>query len=132
MTVTRRIRRRGEHEISRKTIARVMPGYSGGPVVTNSCVCFYHTRGCGCIGHPAFPAPSDFWANGFAKLGRIAPRERGVILEIGATPLQSACNRRGSGFPEKLLPPRGLARARPLCCALLAGGGRLLGGARSR
>jgi hypothetical protein len=26
MTVTRRIRRRGEHEISRKTIARGMPG----------------------------------------------------------------------------------------------------------
>ena len=33
-TVTRRIRRRGEHEISRKTIARGMPGEPGVPVVT--------------------------------------------------------------------------------------------------
>jgi len=38
-TVTRRIRRRGEHEISRKTIARGRPGYSGEPSVT-TLVCF--------------------------------------------------------------------------------------------
>jgi hypothetical protein len=30
---------------------------SGEPVVTNARV-YYTTRGCGCIGHPAFPAPS--------------------------------------------------------------------------
>src|ERR1700687_93021 len=35
-----------------------MPGESGGPVVTNSCAFLFRTRGCGCIGHPAFPAPS--------------------------------------------------------------------------
>jgi hypothetical protein len=34
MTVTRRIRRRGEHEISRKTIARGMPVEPSEPVVT--------------------------------------------------------------------------------------------------
>ena len=27
------------------------------PVVTNSCVFVFYTRGCGCNGHPAFPAP---------------------------------------------------------------------------
>src|SRR6266478_7074455 len=61
MTVTRRIRRRGEHEISRKTIARGMPVDPSEPVV-NTLVCFvlFRTRGCGCSGHPAFPAPSEF------------------------------------------------------------------------
>src|SRR6266849_9184770 len=39
MTVTRRIRRRGEHEGNRKTIARGMPGVSGVTVVT-TLVCF--------------------------------------------------------------------------------------------
>jgi hypothetical protein len=43
-----------------KTIAQGRPGVSGGPVVT-TLVCFlFCTRGCGCSGHPAFPAPSDF------------------------------------------------------------------------
>jgi len=38
-----------------------MPGESGVTVVT-MLVCLFHfcTRGCGCIGHPAFPTPSDF------------------------------------------------------------------------
>src|ERR1700680_3131222 len=82
MTVTRRIRRRGEHGISRKTIARGMPGYSGGPVVT-TLVCFvlFRTRGCGCIGHPAFPAPSVLEGHRLAKLGRNAPRERGFMSD---------------------------------------------------
>src|SRR6266478_9441047 len=60
-----------------------MPGESGGPVVTNSCVCFHHTRGCGCIGHPAFPTPS-FGRALHAPLGRIAPRDRGLSSEIGS------------------------------------------------
>jgi len=36
-----------------------MPGEPGGPSVT-TLVCLFHfcTRGCGCIGHPAFPTPS--------------------------------------------------------------------------
>src|SRR6266704_4160113 len=56
--------------------------YPGEPVVT-TLVCFvlFRTRGCGCIGHPAFPAPSDFFGRTvFAKLGRIAPRECGRML----------------------------------------------------
>src|ERR1700680_2941028 len=39
------------------------------------------TRGCGCNGHPAFPTPSDFpgWMV-YARLGRIAPRDCGVVF----------------------------------------------------
>jgi hypothetical protein len=40
---------------------------SGVPVVT-TLVCFLPcTRGCGCIGHPAFPAPSDFRGERFLQ-----------------------------------------------------------------
>src|SRR5258708_3139881 len=35
-----------------------MPGNSGVTVVTTLVCLFFYTRGCGCIGHPAFPAPS--------------------------------------------------------------------------
>jgi hypothetical protein len=54
-----------------KTIAQGRPGFSGEPVVT-TLVCFlFHTRGCGCGGHPAFPAPSVFrGAKRHAQLGR--------------------------------------------------------------
>jgi len=41
MTVTTRTRRREERGISRKTIARGMPGNSGVPVVT-TLVCFFY------------------------------------------------------------------------------------------
>jgi hypothetical protein len=43
-----------------KPLRAGMPGYSGGPVVT-MLVCFilFRTRGCGCIGRPAFPTPSQ-------------------------------------------------------------------------
>ena len=44
---------RGEHEISRKTIAQGMPVETGEPVEDDRILC-----GHGCIGHPAFPAPS--------------------------------------------------------------------------
>src|SRR5258705_12648018 len=51
---------RGEREVSRKTIARGMPGRSGVTVVTNSHAFLFCVRGCGRIARPAFPAPSDF------------------------------------------------------------------------
>jgi hypothetical protein len=58
-TVTRRIRRRGEHGISRKTIVRGMSGCSDCTCML-VCVflCTYCTRDRGCSKHPAFPAPS--------------------------------------------------------------------------
>src|SRR6266852_6107874 len=41
------------------------------------------TRGCGCIEHPAFPAPSVFLGEWFLqKLGRIAPRDCGVVFGV--------------------------------------------------
>src|SRR6202012_4722813 len=55
MTVTNKPGRRGEHEISRKTIAQGMPVETGEPVEDYRILC-----GHGCIGHPAFPAPSLF------------------------------------------------------------------------
>src|SRR6266566_7912795 len=60
MTVTTRIRSPGR---ARNKPLKPLRGecrvYSGVPVVT-TLVCFvlFRTRGCGCIGHPAFPAPS--------------------------------------------------------------------------
>jgi hypothetical protein len=35
-----------------------MPGDPGATVVTNACAFYHCARGCGCIGHPAFPTPS--------------------------------------------------------------------------
>src|SRR5258708_1194516 len=60
---------RGEREVSRKTIAQGRPGLL-------RCTCgdyarvlyLFRTRGRGCIGHPAFPAPSVYrGANGSCK-----------------------------------------------------------------
>jgi hypothetical protein len=52
---------------------------SGVLVVTTLCHLPMH-RGCGCNGHPAFPAPSAFYeGQDHAKLGRIAPRECEVV-----------------------------------------------------
>src|SRR5258708_40191851 len=48
-------------------------------------VCFvlFRTRGCGCSERPAFPAPSvSLGETVHAQLGRIAPRDRGVVFEI--------------------------------------------------
>jgi len=58
---------RGDHGISRKTIAQGMPECFGEPVVTNSCAFFHCMRGCGCITHPAFPAPSSFEGQRFVQ-----------------------------------------------------------------
>src|SRR5205809_6580212 len=60
MTVSNKPGHRGEREVSRKTIARGVPGETGVTVVT-TLVCFvlFRTRGCGRIERPAFPAPSD-------------------------------------------------------------------------
>ena len=65
-----------------KPLRAGMPGDSGGPSVT-TLVCLFHfcTRGCGCIGHPAFPTPS-IGRMIPANLGRIAPRECEVVFEL--------------------------------------------------
>src|SRR5260370_14519510 len=68
-TVSNKPGHRGEREVSRKTIAQGRPG-----LLRCTCgdyarvLCLFRTRGCGCIGHPAFPAPSVLrGANGFCK-----------------------------------------------------------------
>ena len=76
MTVTKEPDHRGEHEISRKTIARGMPDVSGVTVVTNARATYQYTRGCGRTRRPAFPAPSILGGYRInASLGRFAPRE---------------------------------------------------------
>ena len=83
-TVSNKPGHRGEREVSRKTIARGMPG-----LLRCTCgdyarvLCLFRTRGCGCIGHPAFPAPSVIEARTIlAKPRADQPRERGGISEI--------------------------------------------------
>jgi hypothetical protein len=68
MTEAKGIRLRGERAISRKTTAQGMPECS-------DCTCMlvcallahYCTRDRGCSKHPAFPAPSSFWAKTICK-----------------------------------------------------------------
>src|SRR5258706_5735032 len=60
-TVSNKPGHREEHEVSRKTIARGMPGdFRCDRGDYARVFVFYHTRGCGRIERPAFPAPSDF------------------------------------------------------------------------
>jgi len=78
---------RGEREVSRKTIARGMPDdFRCDRGDYARVFVFYHTRGCGCIARPAFPAPSDFLGGWFFAKTRThrAARTRSLVLEIGA------------------------------------------------
>src|SRR5258708_31389025 len=60
-TVPNKPGHRGEHEISRKTIARGMPGdFRCDRGDYARVLILFCTRGCGRIERPAFPAPSDF------------------------------------------------------------------------
>src|SRR2546430_14789206 len=61
MTVTKKPDHRGEYEVSRKTIACGNAGLAGEPRGDYARVLsIFCTRGCGCIGRPAFPTPSLF------------------------------------------------------------------------
>src|SRR5258705_8868026 len=71
-----------------------MPGRSGVTVVTNSCVCFLYTR---LRAHRAPGIPCALYSQSgetvFAQLGRLAPRECGVVCEIVSTSLRGAKRR---------------------------------------
>ncbi len=85
MAVTRRIRRRGEHEISRKPLRAGMPGESGVPVVT-TLVCLFspHTR-LRVHWPPGIPHALNFSGRTLhPQLGPPAPRECEVISEMRA------------------------------------------------
>jgi hypothetical protein len=92
VTVAKEPDRRGEHEGNRKTIARGMPGDSGVLVVTRvrstTTKC---TRGRGCNGHPAFPAPSDRRVRKFRAKPRAYPaaRSRGRVCMANCFKFQS-------------------------------------------
>jgi hypothetical protein len=78
---------REERGVSRKTIAQGRPDDPTSPVAT-TLVCFLPcTRGRGCGGHPAFPAP--LFAQRLevhASLGRHAPRERKAVFTSSLRP----------------------------------------------
>src|SRR6202048_3117882 len=57
-----------------------MPDDTGEPVVTTVCFLPLHT-GCGCIGHPAFPAPSIFQGERF--LHNSGASRRGARTRVG-------------------------------------------------
>ena len=66
----------GEHGISRQPIALAKPDDPAVPVVTYSYAFYFCIRGCGCNGHPAFPAPHLARDLVWQTLGPSAPRER--------------------------------------------------------
>src|SRR6266446_3395015 len=115
MTVTRRIRRRGEHDISRKTTAQGMPECS---VCTCMLVCVFLcalcTRDRGCSVHLAFPAPSDFEGVKItAQLGRmgVARMRNRIWPSLPATNakrLRKGAKRRSNPF--SFMPRGGLLR----------------------
>jgi hypothetical protein len=100
MTVANKPGHRGEHEGSRKTIARGMPGNPGVTVVT-TLVCFLLcTRGCGRIRRPAFPAPSSFRGQRFThNLG--ASRRENADLCL----MNMSLPRCPSSSPARIGPP---------------------------
>jgi hypothetical protein len=81
--VTKKPDHQGERGISRNPSRREGRIASGVPVVTNSCPTFFRTRGCGCVKHPAFPAPSVFGGaliSGKARAKQAARTRRCVLL----------------------------------------------------
>jgi hypothetical protein len=92
-TVANKPGHRGEHDISRKTIARGMPGETGVTVVT-TLVCFFHLHArLRARRAPGIPCALVFsGANGSCKLGRIAPRDGGRVSQTAnpARPLTIA------------------------------------------
>jgi hypothetical protein len=74
----------GRSRITRKTIAWGMPDVSGASAVNTRAHTLYpqRARGCGCIGHPAFPAPSVVKGRDDRSKPRAdMRREREVVFE---------------------------------------------------
>src|ERR1700737_974213 len=60
MTVAKEPGHRGARRKPLKPLRGECRAFSGVTVVTNARVYYHYTRGCGRIGRPAFPAPSDW------------------------------------------------------------------------
>src|SRR5471032_398969 len=75
-----------------------MPGVSGVTVVTTLvCFIFYHTRGCGCIARPAFPAPSGAEVKCTTRAIHVAGM-RLFEIEIRIVTPASSLRKQGGGF----------------------------------
>src|SRR5712671_1291212 len=83
-TVSNKPGHRGEREVSRKTIARGMPGdFRCDRGDYARMLILFCMRGCGCIKRPAFPAPSDLSGRkAQTQLGHILPRDCGPVSEL--------------------------------------------------
>src|SRR5260370_22698004 len=83
-TVSNKPGHRGEREVSRKTIARGMPGETGVTVVTTLvCLFYFACEAAGASSARHSLRPLIFRADGFLQeLGRIAPRGRGRMLVV--------------------------------------------------
>src|SRR5258705_10729119 len=80
-TVSNKPGHRGEHEVSRKTIARGMPGDFRCDRGDYTRVFFIYTAGCGRIERPAFPAPSVTGGREIqVKLARKPRRDREAVF----------------------------------------------------
>src|SRR5258705_2944970 len=78
-----------------------MPGDSGVPVVTNSCV-FYYTRGCGCIDTRHSPRPLISEGGTFlADLARNMRRDREAVFDLIARSDLSAVAQRAKAEATK-------------------------------
>jgi hypothetical protein len=86
----KRARSPGEHVIGVKTIAQGRPDQFGEPAVTNSCAFYFRTRGCGCIGHPAFPAPSVYRGTVFWQSSGVSRRENAELCLMDTSAPRSA------------------------------------------
>ena len=88
-----------------------MPGDSGATVVTNARAYYHYTRGCGCIGHPAFPTPF-VGREAHAQLGRYPRRENAeVYLAVIASEAIHSFSGLMNCFAEPVI---GRAFARPV------------------
>src|SRR6266403_451733 len=100
-TVSNKPGHRGEREVSRKTIARGMPGETGVTVVTNSCVCFFTHEAAGALGirHSLRPLFSER-AKQFCKTrAQRAARSRCFIRKQRCLKIESAHARKRVTFP---------------------------------
>src|SRR6476620_10330653 len=91
-TVSNKHGHRGEREVSRKTIARGMPGDFRCDRGDYARVLFLFAReaaGASSARHSLRPLFSERQRN-LQNPGEIAPRDRGVVFEIGATPWRGA------------------------------------------
>src|SRR5882724_13371543 len=103
MTVSNKPGHRGEREVSRKTIARGMPGdFRCDRGDYARVLVLFRTRDCGRVGRPAFPAPSDFLGERFTHNSGTSRREiaKACVIVIARSPCDEAIH---SSFAATLI-----------------------------